>query len=82
MHFSPYLVALIAPLTAFATPIDVQSRQSTPIKPTPCVRNNSTTEAQTEMRSKAFAHAFIYEQDITKAFKYIASDYIVSLSSA
>ncbi|KXT17415.1 hypothetical protein AC579_5708 [Pseudocercospora musae] len=47
-----------------------------PKKPEPCICNPHTTTTTTEFRAQAFAKAFIYEQDISEAFKYIAQDYI------
>jgi hypothetical protein len=84
MHFTIYLSALIAPLATIAAPVDAESglkaisaRQASLVKPAPCVRDASTTKTQTKLRSEAFARAFIYEKDITEAFKYIVLDYIV-----
>ncbi|KAJ4321398.1 hypothetical protein N0V94_002935 [Neodidymelliopsis sp. IMI 364377] len=83
MHFTIYLSAVIAPLATVAAPVDagrglkaVSVRQESLVKPAPCVRDASTTEVQTKLRSEAFAKAFIYEKDITEAFKYIVLDYI------
>ena len=84
MHFIFYISALIVPLatTSAASGVDgelrtLPERQTVLVKPSPCVRDNSTTDLQTKTRFKAFAQAFVYEQDITEAFKYIVSDYIV-----
>lgn len=86
MYFTIYLTALAAPIAAFAAPtanLDTSKalaeRQITLVKPPPCIRSHTTTPRQTKKRSNAFAHAFIYKQDITKAFTYIVSDYIVLL---
>lgn len=81
MQIAILLSVLLAPLVAFAAPVDISDsdlaiRQSRPPKPPPCVRNLTTTEAQTKIRSEAFAQAFIYKKDISEAFKYIAQDYI------
>ena len=84
MRFALLASALIAPLAVLATPAPLHTRnevlvdrQAAPVKPAPCVRNMNTTVAQTEMRAEAFAKAFIYEPNISEAFKYIAQDYIV-----
>jgi hypothetical protein len=84
MRFTTILAAVIAPLAVLAAPVEVHSRsdiiverQARPTKPTPCVRVTNTTEEQTKVRSEAFAKAFIYDKDISEAFKYIAKDYIV-----
>lgn len=84
MQLTLCIVALAAPLAAIAAPADVPSpsmtlaeRQTALVKPPPCIRNNATTLHQTKKRSKAFAKAFIYTQNITEAFTYIVSDYIV-----
>ena len=83
MRTSIILSALIAPLAVLAIPATVHSRyalterQASPVKPAPCVRNPSTTVAQTEKRAAAFAEAFIYKPDISKAFTFIVKDYIV-----
>ncbi|KAF3048397.1 hypothetical protein E8E12_011763 [Didymella heteroderae] len=83
MHFTLYITALLAPLATLAAPASKDSsvtalaeRQTTFVKPPPCVRKNSIPRRQTKQRSKAFAHAFIYTQNITEAFTYIVSDYI------
>ncbi|KAH6638852.1 hypothetical protein C7974DRAFT_421510 [Boeremia exigua] len=77
MLYSLWLTALIAPIATIAAPTNaVESRQTGLVKPAPCVRNSKTTVSQTKSRSKAFARAFIYDQDISKAFEYIVSDYI------
>ncbi|KAI8932591.1 hypothetical protein NX059_010095 [Plenodomus lindquistii] len=83
MQITLILSALLAPVAVLAAPLDtpgqnnaVVKRQAAPVKPPPCVRVPGTTVAQTKARSIAFAHAFIYEQDITEAFTYIAQDYI------
>ncbi|KAG9191878.1 hypothetical protein G6011_10612 [Alternaria panax] len=74
---------VLAPLAVLAAPAELHSgsdvlaaRQAGPTKPAPCVRSWKTTEAQTATRAHAFAHAFIYKKDISKAFKYISQDYI------
>ena len=84
MRIAILISALLAPITVFAAPLLPESRtdllserQARPTKPPPCVRVANTTEAQTKVRSEAFAQAFIYKKDITEAFKYIAQDYIV-----
>jgi len=87
MHFILYLTVLAAPLAALPSPNNspaalktLNERQTTLEKPPPCIRNNSTTLRQTKKRSKAFTQAFIYTQNITEAFTYIVSDYIVHTS--
>lgn len=84
MHLSLYLTALVAPLATLAAPASLETtskalvgRQTALVKPPPCIRNNSTTSHHTKKRSKAFAHAFMYTQNITEAFTYIVSDYTV-----
>jgi predicted SnoaL-like aldol condensation-catalyzing enzyme len=83
MYISIILATLITPLAVFAAPVDINAdapsidtRQARPTKPTPCVRQLNTTEAETKTRSDAFAQAFIYKKDISEAFKYISNDYI------
>lgn len=83
MLFTTIVAAAIAPLVVVAAPVaDTQSsslitRQAKPVKPAPCVRNSSVNEEQTKARSETFAKAFIYDKDISKAFTFIAADYIV-----
>jgi len=83
MQFTLYFIALVAPSATFAAPtnLDTTSKalaeRQAGLKPPLCIRNNSTTLHQTKKRSKAFAHAFIYTQNITEAFTYIVSDYVV-----
>ncbi|KAF3032403.1 hypothetical protein E8E11_001609 [Didymella keratinophila] len=82
MHFTLCFIALVALLATLAAPtnLDTTSKalaeRQADLKPPPCIRNNSTTLHQTKKRSKAFAHAFIYTQNITEAFTYIVSDYV------
>ncbi|KAI1685122.1 hypothetical protein KJE20_05406 [Pyrenophora tritici-repentis] len=82
MRASIILSALIAPLAVSAFPATVDSRfaieerQAAPVKPAPCVRNPSATVQETEQRAAAFADAFIRKPDISKAFTFIAKDYI------
>lgn len=87
MHFTLYLTALLTPIATLAAPTNtdttfkaLEERQTALVKPPPCIRNSATTLEQTKKRSQAFAHAFIYKKDITEAFTYIVSDYIVLLS--
>lgn len=61
----------------FSLLLAVLAAPAQPKKPKPCICRPHTTEKHTKMRAQAFAKAFIYEQDITEAFKYIAEDYIV-----
>src|SRR5438128_326576 len=77
------LSALVAPLAVLSAPVTnsndvltLETRQARPTKPTPCVRQPNTTEAETKIRSEAFAQAFIYKKNITEAFTYIAQNYI------
>ncbi|USP74808.1 hypothetical protein yc1106_02082 [Curvularia clavata] len=83
MRFTLLASALVASVSVLAAPTDLQTRsdliverQSAPVKPAPCVRNPKTTPAQTEARFNEFAQAFIYKPDISKAFSFIAKDYI------
>lgn len=78
MHFNLLTLALIAPAVTLAAPALLSERQARPAKPTPCVRAPNATEAETKARSEAFAQAFIYEPNISEAFKYISEDYIAS----
>ena len=85
MRFTIIASALLAPLAVLAAPMEAQAgsnmiveRQSTPPKPAPCVPNPKTTVEQTKQRAQAFAQAFIYHPNITEAFTYINSGYIVS----
>jgi len=84
MRASVIFPTFLAPLAVLALPATVDSifaeRQASPVKPAPCVRNPSTTVAQTEQRAAAFAEAFISKPDISKAFTFIAKDYIVSIA--
>jgi len=86
MRASIIISTLLAPLAVLALPATVESRsalaerQTSPVKPAPCVRNPNTTVAQTEQRAAAFAEAFIYKPDISKAFTFIVKDYIVSIA--
>jgi hypothetical protein len=89
MHLTLYVTTLVAPIASLAAPAntlsntkDLIERQTALVKPPPCLRNNSTTPRQTKKRSKAFARAFIYTQNITEAFTYIVSDYVVRLSDS
>ncbi|RAR09000.1 snoal-like polyketide cyclase family protein [Stemphylium lycopersici] len=83
MRFAILASALIAPIAVFAAPATLHSRsevlvdrQAAPIKPAPCVRNMNVTVEETAIRAEAFAQAFIYEPNISEAFKYITQDYI------
>ena len=88
MRLAILLSALVAPLAILGAPVDIESRsglvnrQARPTKPPPCVRALNTTEAETKTRSEAFAQAFIYDKDISEAFKYISQDYIVCSNAA
>ncbi|KAF5226911.1 hypothetical protein FAUST_12107 [Fusarium austroamericanum] len=47
------------------------------VTPLPCERvTPEPCELQTQERFNRFAYAFIYEKNLTKAFEYIAVDYI------
>lgn len=53
------------------------------VTPLPCERvTPEPCELQTQERFNRFAYAFIYEKNLTKAFEYIAVDYIVRHSSS
>lgn len=75
MRVSLLVSALVAPLALAAPTLD--ARQAAPVKPAPCVRDSKVTVQETEARFKRFAQAFIYQRDISKAFSFIAVDYIV-----
>lgn len=75
MRVSLFVSALVAPL-ALAAPT-LETRQAAPVKPAPCVRNSKVTVEETRVRSEQFAQAFIYKRDISKAFTFIAVDYVV-----
>ncbi|CAI6336644.1 unnamed protein product [Periconia digitata] len=76
MRFSTIITALILPAGLLAAPL-VETRQARPPKPKPCVRMSPPPDANTtKTRFDAFANAFIYTKNITKAFEYIAQDYI------
>lgn len=85
MRFTLVSFSLLALTSALALPgsaapasdVVLQTRQNAPVKPPPCVRNPHTTEKETYKRHEAFVHAFLYEKDISEAFRYIAKDYIV-----
>ncbi|EUC40340.1 hypothetical protein COCMIDRAFT_109041 [Bipolaris oryzae ATCC 44560] len=74
MRVSLFVSALVAPL-ALAAPT-LEARQAAPVKPAPCVRDSKVTVQETKARSEQFAQAFIYKPDISKAFSFIAVDYI------
>ncbi|EMD94632.1 hypothetical protein COCC4DRAFT_43517 [Bipolaris maydis ATCC 48331] len=74
MRVSLLVSALVAPLALAAPTLD--ARQAAPVKPAPCVRDSKVTVQETEARFKRFAQAFIYQRDISKAFSFIAVDYI------
>ncbi|KAF9692513.1 hypothetical protein EKO04_009686 [Ascochyta lentis] len=84
MHFTLISFNLLALTSALAFPgsaapasdVALQTRQDAPVKPPPCVRKPHTTEKQTYKRHEAFTRAFVYERDISEAFRYIAKDYI------
>ncbi|KAF4947770.1 hypothetical protein FGADI_10164 [Fusarium gaditjirri] len=47
------------------------------VTPVPCQRlKHEPCELETQERFNQFAYAFIYEKNLTKAFEYIAADYI------
>lgn len=87
MHFTSLLTPLLFLSTALvhASPVSPEASPSTNLiqrqaalpKPPPCIRNFKTSAFQTKKRAQKFAKAFIYDQDITKAFTFIAEDYIV-----
>ena len=81
MHYKLYVSAFIAPVAIIAAPTRVDGglktltrRQSSLVKPIPCVRDNLTPELQTKAQSKAFTKAFIFVQEIAAAFKHIVLD--------
>jgi predicted SnoaL-like aldol condensation-catalyzing enzyme len=80
MHLTATIFTLLACSTVLAAPSAPSStlfeRQNRPQKPAPCVRTMNSTESATKTRSEAFAKAFIYDKNISEAFKYIAQDYI------
>jgi hypothetical protein len=83
MYFTTVLTASLAPLAVLAASFeanmesDLAIRQEAPVKPTPCVRDNSVTAEETKARSEIFAKAFMYDKDISKAWSFVVSDYIV-----
>lgn len=87
MRFTILVSALLASVSVLAAPTDLQTRSDSiearqaaaPVKPAPCVRDLKVTTKQTEARFNDFAQAFIYKPDISKAFSFIAKDYIVSI---
>jgi hypothetical protein len=59
---------------------EVVARQATP-KPAPCKPiTPEPTEEQLVQRMKEFADAFIYNKNISKAFEYINTGYIVRIA--
>ena len=81
MRHALFISLLLAPLSAFAAPLEptaLEDRQARPAKPKPCVALvPAPTANETEARFNDFAQAFIYKKNITKAFEYISQDYIV-----
>lgn len=82
MRFSILASALLVPFGALAAPASddysLIARQQRPAKPKPCVRivpDPSKEEYKT--RFDQFADAFIVKKNITRAFEFIAQDYIV-----
>ncbi|OAL44953.1 hypothetical protein IQ07DRAFT_549336 [Pyrenochaeta sp. DS3sAY3a] len=85
MHITSLLTPFLLLSSTLATPLSppsalapatLNTRQTAPVKPAPCVRNPATSVRVTKKRAQKFAKAFIYEQDISKAFEFIAADYI------
>lgn len=84
---------LAAPLAAVAIPTSNAAVAGVPSRsplfarqrtaPPPCVRMNPPpTQEETNARFEAFVEAFVgRSKNITKAFEYIAADYIVSVLS-
>ncbi|KAF2257602.1 hypothetical protein CC78DRAFT_538407 [Lojkania enalia] len=79
--------ALLLPFGALARPTSVEvaarsslqleERQGRPTKPMPCQpMSPEPTEEELKARADAFAKAFIYDKNITKAFEYINQGYI------
>ena len=76
MHIPTLLTTLVLPASLLAAPL-VEPRQGRPPKPKPCVRMSPAPDANaTKARFDTFAEAFIYKKNITKAFEFIAQDYI------
>lgn len=64
-------------LPVYGTAVHAQTTNLT--VPPPCVRASPPPSAcQTEARFNEFADAFLVQKNITKAFTFIVSDYIVS----
>ncbi|PSN74304.1 hypothetical protein BS50DRAFT_627642 [Corynespora cassiicola Philippines] len=87
MRFALLASALLAPVGILAAPtagsidgtsaLALEQRQASPPRPEPCVRQTpEPCENITAARHAEFAQAFIYDQNITKAFEFIAEDYI------
>ncbi|KAF2105645.1 hypothetical protein BDV96DRAFT_617703 [Lophiotrema nucula] len=82
----PFLVALIAPLSALALPAELVAKHAglptfverqAPAKPSPCQPiSPAPTGDALKARADAFAQAFIYKKNITEAFTYINKGYI------
>lgn len=82
MHATMVLSALLAVAAAVPhqppTPV-IAARQSV-VTPPPCEAMDPAPSAEeTEQRFNEFADAFLVEQNITRAFEYISSTYIVSV---
>lgn len=82
MHIPTLLTTLLLPTSLLAAPL-VAPRQGRPPKPKPCVRMSPPPDANaTKARFDTFADAFIYKKNISKAFEFIAQDYIVRISKS
>lgn len=79
LSWAPFVVALprevIQPTAALVAPRAV-------VTPPPCVAiAPPPTEDETRKRHEIFANAFLVAKNLTNAFEYISSTYIVGLSS-
>lgn len=88
MHFFPLLAvaATISGALAAPSPVDVALEPPTRVinakravvTPPPCKAiSPPPTEAETEARFDKFGDAFIVKKNLTEAFEYISSTYIV-----
>jgi len=90
MKFSILSGLLLVPLAVLATPSPVVDPRAPSrvvearavVTPPPCKAiSPPPTEAETKLRHDAFASAFLVRKNLTEAFSYISSTYIVRTSS-
>lgn len=83
MRFNTLFLIISSPLALalvlrYDQPTKVLAARQAVVTPPPCVAIvPAPTEAETEKRHQLFANAFLVTKNLTNAFEYISSTYIV-----